>query len=155
MAGVSKSRLGNDDIYEATEVIEGGQLVVAANGATNPGVQGIAVAGAGALDVLGVAARRAEPVASQNLSGTDADGFPVTYVNPVNELTAVYKGCVIEVTYTAAAVGFGVKLAAAANGEVAAFSDASGAGDPAAIVGECRVVGGMGAGGGKGLALIY
>lgn len=156
MAGVAKVRIGHDDIYEAVgAAIEGGVLVQAVAGATNPGVQGIQAASAGSTTVLGVTARRAEPVGSQNLTGTDADGFPVAYPNPVNELTAVYKGCVVEVTYTAAAVSFGQKLQAAASGEVTAFSDASGAGDPEAIVGECRVVGGMGAGGGKGLAYIY
>lgn len=153
MAGVNKTRIGDNDIYEATVVINGGQLVVPAAGATNAGVQGIAVAGAGATDCLGVAARRAEPLASQNLTGTDADGFPVTYPNPVNELTAVYKGCVLPVTYTASAVAFGKKLKAAASGEVALWVSGTDAAD--LIVGECRVVGGMGAGGGVGMALIY
>lgn len=152
MAGISKVRVGNDDIYEAVAVVDGGQLVIPASGATNPGLQGINVAGDGADTCLGVAARRAEPVADQGLTGTDADGFPVAYPNPVNELTAVYKNAVVEVTYTAAAVGFGAKLAAAANGAVRAWASADG---PESIVGECRVVGGMGAAGGTGLALIY
>lgn len=153
MAGVNKVRVGNDDIYEATVVIAGGQLVVPNAGATNAGVQGIKVAGAGATDVLGVAAREAEPVANQNLASTDGDGYPVAYPNPVNELTAVYKGCVVPVTYTAVAVAFGKKLKAAANGAVAAWVSGTDASD--LIVGECRVVGGMGSGGGTGLALIY
>lgn len=152
MAGVIKQRHGNDDIYEATAVIEGGILVVPAAGATNPGVQGIAVAGDGADNCLGVTARRAEPVANQNLAATDGDGYPVTYPNPVSELTAVYKNAVVPVTFTASAVGYGAKLAAAANGHVRAWVGADG---PESIVGECRVVGGMGAGGGVGLALIY
>lgn len=152
MAGVNKSRIGHDDVYEAVAVVNGGQLVVPAAGATNPGKQGIAPAGAGATDVLGVAARRAEPVADQSLSGTDADGYPIAYANPVNELTTVYKGCVVKVTYTAAAVAFGAKLVAAANGEVAA---AGAAPDARELVGECRVVGGMGAAGGVGDAYIY
>lgn len=152
MAGVNKVRIGHDDVYEATAVVEGGQLVVPAAGATNAGVQGIAVAGAAATNVLGVAARRAEPVANQNLATTDGDGYPVAYPNPVSELTTVYKGCVVEVTYTAAAVGFGDKLVAAANGAVAA---AGATPDAREVVGECRVVGGMGAAGGKGLAYIY
>jgi hypothetical protein len=152
MAGVVKTRVGDDDVYEATAVVNGGDLVVPAAGATNPSVQGIAQAGATALDVLGVAARRAEPVASQNLSGTDADGFPIAYPNPVNELTTVYKHCVTTVVYTAAAVAFGTKLKAAANGQVQAWvsTDSS-----AAVIGECRVVGGMSASGGAGLAYIY
>lgn len=152
MAGVNKTRIGNDDIYEATAVVDGGLLVVPAAGATNAGVQGIAVAGDGADNCLGVAARRAEPLANQNLTGTDGDNYPLTYANPVNELTAVYKNCVLDVTYTAAAVGFGAKLASAAGGHVRAWVAADG---PESIVGECRVVGGMGAGGGTGKALIY
>lgn len=154
MAGVPKTRVGNDDVYEAVgAAIDGGLLVVPVAGATNPGVQGIQAAGATALNVLGVTARRADPVGSQGLTGTDADGYPVTYTNPVNELTTVYKNAVVNVTYTAAAVGFGVKLKSAAGGQVQAW--VSGTDSPAAIVGECRVVGGMGAAGGKGLALIY
>lgn len=154
MAGVNKVRVGNDDVYEATAVIEGGQLVVPAAGATNAGVQGIAPAGDAAADVLGVAARRAEPVANQGLAATDGDGYPVAYPNPVNELTAVYRGCVTKVTYDAAAVAFGVKLVASAAGNVRAYNSVGGD-TPDLIIGECRVVGGMGAGGGAGLALIY
>ena len=156
MSGVNKVRKGHDDIYEAVgaAAIAGGSLVVPAAGATNAGVQGIDTAGAGALDVLGVAARRAEKVSLQALTGTDGDGYPVTYANPVNELTAVYKQCVVEVTYAAVAVAFGKKLKAAANGTVTPWVDGTDT-DAALIVGECRVIGGMGAGGGKGLAYIY
>lgn len=153
MSGVAKTRVGHDDVYEATEVIDGGLLVVPAAGATNAGVQGIAKAGATALNVLGVTSRRAEPVASQNLVGTDGDGYPITYANPVNELVTVYKGCVCKVTYTAVAVAFGVKLKSAASGTVQAW--VSGTDSPAAIVGECRVVGGMSGAGGVGYAYIY
>jgi len=152
MAGVNKNRIGHDDVYEAVAVVEGGQLVVPAAGATNAGVQGITPAGAAATNVLGVAARRAEPVANQNLAATDGDGYPVAYPNPVNELTAVYKGCVVDVTYTANACGYGDKLVAAANGEV---TPAGATPDARELVGECRVVGGMGAGGGVGKAYIY
>lgn len=152
MAGVVKSRIGDDDVYEATAVVNGGDLVIPSGVATNASVQGIAQAGAAAVNVLGVAARRAEPVANQNLSGTDGDGFPVAYPNPVNELTTVYKHCVTTVVYTAVAVAFGAKLIAAANGQVAA---AGAAPDSRTVIGECRVVGGMGAGGGAGLAYIY
>lgn len=153
MAGVVKSRIGDDDVYEAVAVVNGGDLVVPAAGATNTGVQGIQQAGATALNVLGVAARRAEPVANQNLSGTDADGYPIAYPNPVSELTTVYKHCVTTVVYTAVAVAFGVKLKAAANGQVQAW--VSGTDSSAAVIGECRVVGGMSAAGGAGLAYIY
>lgn len=152
MAGINSVRIGDDDTYEATVVINGGQLVVPATGATHPGIQGIAVAGAAAANSLGVAARRAEPVADQNLTSTDADGYPVAYPNPVDELTTVYKHRVVEVTYTAAAVAFGAKLVTAANGAVAAAGDTPVEGT---IVGECRVVGGMSSAGGVGLAYIY
>lgn len=153
MAGVNKQQTGDAQVYEATEVIDGGLLVIPAAGATHPGVQGIAKAGATALNVLGVTSRRAEPVANQNLTSTDGDGYPVVYPNPVSELVTVYKNAVVKVTYTAVAVAYGVKLKAAANGQVAAW--VSGTDSPAAIIGECRVVGGMGAGGGVGYALIY
>lgn len=153
MAGVNKVVTGDNDVYEATEVVEGGQLVVPADGATLAGKQGVAVAASGATDVLGVAARRAEPVADQNQSGTDSDGYDVTYVTTINELTTVYKHAVVPVGYLASAVGFGAKLVAATGGKVKAFT--SGTDDASLIVGECRVVGGMGSGGGTGLALIY
>jgi hypothetical protein len=153
MAGVVKSRQGDDDIYEAITAVNGGDLVVPSTvGVANPTVQGIAQAGAAAVNVLGVAARRAEPVSSQNLTSTDADGYPVAYPNPVSELTAVYKHCVTTVVYTAAAVAFGAKLVAAANGQVAA---AGAAPDSRTVIGECRVLGGMTGAGGAGLAYIY
>lgn len=154
MAGVVKTRQGDDDVYEAITAVNGGDLVVPSSvGVTNPTVQGIAQAGATALNVLGVAARRAEPVSSQNLTSTDADGYPVAYPNPVSELTAVYKHCVTTVVYTAVAVPFGTKLKAAANGQVQAW--VSGTDSSAAVIGECRVVGGMSSAGGAGLAYIY
>lgn len=153
MTGVTAVRSGENDVYEATAVVEGGQLVVPGGAATNPGKVGIVPASAGATNVLGVAARRAEPVDDQNLASTDGDGYPVVYANPVNELTTVYKQRVVEVNYNAAAVGYGDKLVAANAGAVKAYT--AGTDDPSLIVGECRVVGGMGAGGGKGLALIY
>lgn len=154
MAGVNKVRSGDADTYEAVgAAIPGGTLVVAVAGATNAGVQGIEAAGDAAQNVLGVTARLAQPTANPVDSTTDADGYPVLAVNPVNELTTVYKHAVVEVTYTAAAVGFGAKLVAAANGEVRAAVAGTDAAE--AVVGECRVVGGMGAAGGKGLALIY
>jgi len=152
MAGVNKVSHGHDDVYEAVGVVNGGNLVIPATGATNPSLQGVNVAGDAAKNVLGVASRRAEPVANQNLTGTDSDGYPVTYANPVNELVTVYKQCVTHVVYTAAAVGFGAKLAAAANGAVRAWVADDGFD---AAIGECRVVGGMGAAGGSGLAYIY
>jgi hypothetical protein len=152
MTAIVKNRHGDDDVYEATAVVDGGRLVIPSGVATNPGVQGIAQAGDSARNVLGVAARRAEPVANQNLVATDGDGYPVVYPNPVNELTTVYKACVVAVTYTAVAVAFGVKLAAAANGTVRAWVVGDG---PDGVVGECRVVGGMSAAGGVGFAYIY
>lgn len=153
MAGVAEIRSGDADVYEATAVVNGGDLVIPSGAATvNAGVTGIQQAGAGALNVLGVALRRAEPVANQNLSATDGDGFPVTYPNPVNELTTVVKAKVVNVVYTASAVAFGAKLIAAAAGQVAA---AGATPDARSVIGECRVTGGMGAGGGVGAAYIY
>lgn len=135
MAGANKIAIGHDDVYEATAVVRGGRLVVPSGVATLAGKQGIAEAGDAATNVLGVASRLAEPVASQALTSTDGDGYPVTYPNPVNELVTVYKRAVVKVTYTAVAVAFGVKLAAAANGTVRAWVSGDGA---AAIIGESR-----------------
>lgn len=158
MAGVNKNRTGDADVYEATETIKGGQLVVPAAGATNSGVQGIAVAASGAANVLGVAARLAQPTPNPVTAGTDSDGYDVLAVSPVNELTTVYKHAVVDVTYAAAAVGYGDKLVADDAGGVRKYDPTVSPGheDTAdMIVGECRVVGGMGAGGGTGKALIY
>ena len=155
MAGITKIREGNDDIYEAVVAVEGGQVVVPDTGATNPGVQGIQPAGADAHNVLGVAGRRAEPVASQNLTGTDGDGYPFVDVNPVNELTVVYRGCVVPVNYApGTAVAFGDKIKSAASGEVTLWVSGTDASD--LCIGECRVIGGVGAAGATlAPALIY
>lgn len=153
MTAVNVSRSGEADVYEAVDQVNGGQLVVAKAGATQPGKQGITPAGDGSRVVLGVAARRATPVALQVQNATDGDGYDNLIINPVNELTTVYKQKVVNVTYTAAAVTFGTKLAAAASGAVRAFVAGTDAAD--AVVGECRVVGGVGAAGGVGYALIY
>lgn len=153
MSGINKVSHGHDQVFEAVAVVNGGQLVVPTTGATNPGVQGVTVAGDAAVNVVGVAARRAEPVANQNLTGTDPDGFPVTYPNPVNELTAVYRQAIVPVTYTAVAVSYGTKLCAAASGAVRAWVSGT---DPAsAIVGECAQPGGVSSAGGTALAYIY
>jgi hypothetical protein len=153
MAGVPKTRIGHDDVYEAVATIPGGRLVVPADGATNPGKQGIDLAGDAAVDVLGVASRLAQPTPEVVESETDADGYPSLAVSPVNELVTVYKRCVLKVEYTDdGAIDFGAKLAAAADGMVRLWVTGDGA---AAMVGECRVVGGMSADGGVGLAYIY
>lgn len=171
MAAINRVRKGQDDIYEASGVaaISGGILVVPHTGATNAGVQGIDVAGDGATNVLGVTARDAIPVSAQTTVATDADGFPIVNPDQPNELTAVWKGCVVPVTYaststyTSPGVAYGQKLVAAANGHVRPynFTDPDAAGgltadtDPRMIVGECRQIGGIGAAGGVGLAYIY
>lgn len=153
MTGAPRIESGDAKVYEATAVVNGGDLVIPSGVATNPGVQGVAQAGATALNCLGVASKRAEPLASQNLTFTDGDGYPGVYPNPVGELVTVYKNAVVDVVYTAVAVAYGVRLKTAANGQVQAW--VSGTDSAAAIIGECRVVGGMSAAGGVGSALIY
>jgi hypothetical protein len=153
MAGIVQVSSGDADVYEATTTVDGGMLVVPGGSATNPGLQGIAPAGAGATNCLGVALRRAVPVGSQTTTGTTSDGYPFAAPNAINELTTVVKATKVPVVYTAVAVAFGVKLKCAANGQVAAWVSGTDAAN--LIVGECRVVGGMGSGGGVGLALIY
>jgi len=154
MAGINKVSHGHDDVYEAVGgTVLGGAVVIPQAGATNPGKQGINTAGANSALVLGVAARLAIPVASANTSGqNNGEGYPYAYADPVNELTTVYKQAVVPVVYTAAEVGFGQKLASAANGKVQAWANTLTADT---IIGECRVVGGMNSAGGVGLAYIY
>jgi hypothetical protein len=172
MTAINKQRQGNDDILENVTdhttgggYVDGGLLVVPSTATTsNAGVQGFVVAGDAAKNVLGVTARKTLSVDGQeNASTNDPDGFPFVNPDSLNELTAVWKGCVVPVTFTAAAVAYGTKLVAAAGGKVRAYvplaeavgTDATAltGDDPSAIVGECRAV--VGAGGGVGLALIY
>ena len=150
MAGINKVSHGDDEVYEAmTAAIQGGNLVVPAAGATNPGIQGAAVAGDAAINVIGVAAREALPVSLQTTTGTDGDGYPYVAPNQVNELFTVYSHAVVPVVYTAAAVAFGAALCTAAGGKVRAWVSGTDRADT--IVGFCRVVGGMSSAGGVGL----
>ena len=154
MASTPKHSHGADEVYEAVDaVLATGVLVIPSTTATtNPGLQGVKVATDAALNVLGVSASSAVPVANQTTTGNDSDGYPYVAPDMVNELVTVYSACVINVTYTAVAVAYGAKLCAAANGAVRAW--VSGTDSPAAIVGTCRVPGGMSSAGGTGLAKI-
>ena len=153
MAGTNKRVVGDDEVYEATNIVVPSGVVVIPHTGTpvNAGKQGITVAGDAAKNVLGVSAARAVPVSLQVTSGTDADGYPVAMPFVDNELVTVYAHGVVNVTYTAVAVAYGAKLAAAANGQVRAWITADGAD---AIIGVCKVVGGMSAAGGVGLMKI-
>lgn len=157
MAGVVKTRSGHDNSYEAvvsgTSVQAGDLVVPSTKDATNAGVQGITVAGDAAADTLGVAASLAVPAADQNTSGTLSNGYPVAYPHAPDALTTVYRQCEVDVTYDAAAVGYGVKLCASASGNVRAW--VSGTDGPETLVGSCAEVGGVGASGGVAKAYIY
>lgn len=162
-SGNNRASTGASDMHEnsSSGEIGPGLAAIPWSGATHTGVQGFNVAGNGAVNFIGITARTTWPASlldgeTNNL--TDADGFPLTDVDmaQVSEMTPLLRRCVCRVVYASGtAVGYGGKLQTAPNGQVTAYSDASGAGDPSAIIGECRVVGGMGTSGGEGLAYIY
>ena len=151
MSGFNKVSHGDDQTYEAVDAaLAGGVLVIPSTTATvNAGLQGVKVATAGALNVLGVSARSALPVANQTTSGTDSDGFPIVSPNQVSELLTVYSKGVFNLTFTAVAVAHGTRLKAAAGGAVAAF--VHGTDDPSMVIGYCVQPGGVSSAGGLGL----
>jgi hypothetical protein len=155
MSAINKVAKGQDQVYEAVDAnLAAGVVVVPSTTPTVSGLQGIKAAGDAAKNSLGVSARSCITEANRAAmeTGDTGYGYPFVDASVPNATTAVYKAAVVPVTFTAAAVAFGVKLAAAANGAVRAWASADGAD---AIIGECRVVGGMSAAGGVGLAYIY
>lgn len=154
MAGTNKFSHGDDEVYEAVDarILSGSLVVPSTTPATNPGLQGVKTADDGDIDVIGVASHQALPVDDQQNTGTDADGYPFVNATGVPEETlTVYSHGVFAVRYVAAAVPYGAPLAAAAAGAVRALTDTD---DPRALIGFCRVVGGMSAAGGLGHAKI-
>jgi hypothetical protein len=154
MSAIQKVSKGDDQVYEAvTANLAAGVLVIPSTSATVSGLQGIVVAADAAKNVLGVSAKSCVTEANRAAAeqGTLSDGYGFTDVSVPNATTTVFSHGVVPVTYTAVAVPYGAKLAAAAGGAVRAWIAADG---PDAIVGHCRVVGGMSAAGGVGLAFI-
>lgn len=148
---------GNVQTFEAmAAIILGGQLVVPNTSTTTTGLQGCAVAGAGAANCLGVAQSDAVPASLQaaNTSTTspwDA-GYTAIDTSVADPTVTVYSDCIIPVLYTAVAVAFGAKLKTGAAGTVAAW--VSGTDAASLIIGSCAQPGGT-AGGVVALAKIY
>lgn len=154
MSAITKVSHGDDQVYEAVDAnLAAGVVVIPSTTTTDSGLQGIKVAGNTAKNVVGVSAKSCITAANQAAAqaGTGSDGYPFVDVAAPSELTTVYSHAVVPVTYTAAAVAYGAKLAAAASGAVRAWVTAD---DADAIIGHCRVVGGMSSAGGVGLAFI-
>lgn len=161
MSGVIKRITGGDlaQVYEAVDAnLSAAKLVVSSttHGEFWPNLQGIKVAGNTALDVLGVSAKDAVTAANrpalESSTSTDPTASNILTIGiPSSEVT-VYNDCIALLTYTAVAVPYGAKLAAAAAGAVRAWVAGDGA---AAIVGWCAQPGGVGAGGGLALARIH
>lgn len=148
MSAIVKISHGDDEVYEAVDAnLAAGVFVVPSNTATQSGNQGINASGDAAKNVVGVTAKSTVTAANQDADAqaNSVDGYPAIYVGGVSPLTTVYSHAIVEVTYTAAAVAFGAKVAAAANGEARAWVTADGAD---AIVGTCAQVGGVSAAGG-------
>lgn len=156
MANSINPRVDGDALtYEAVDAnLAAGLLVIPSTTATESGLQGIKAGTDAAKTVLGVSARSAVTAANRAAqeTGNETDGYPFADVSIPNATLTVYRRKVVPVTYTAVAVGFGAKLAAAAAGAVRAWVSGDGAD---AIIGECRVVGGISSAGGVGYAYIY
>jgi len=123
--------------YQVSATVYGGSLVIADGSAATT----VSTAGAGAINVLGVAGNDASPIVSQ-AGNVNAYSQPIVDVSVLPDYTAVYCGGVdIHVTYAAAAT-FGALLMAAANGQVTPFTGTT----YTQIVGRCTQPGGVAAG---------
>lgn len=142
-------------VYEAVDAnLNSGVLVIPSTTATSdPTLQGVKVATDAAKNVLGFSSHNA--VTAANLaaleSGTDAFGNNFINASIASSKVTVYERGVGKLTYTAAAVAYGAKLCAAANGAVRAWLTADGAD---AMVGWCCQPGGVSSAGGVFLAFI-
>jgi len=129
MSGVHYTLQHGPDTVEVSAAVTGGQLVEV-DGTTGK----VKPAGAGAVDVLGVAANDANP------AGSDTD---TNYANARPHVAIYYTPVDIPVTYAGAAT-FGQKLVAAADGEVTPYTAGTSTFDQ--IVGVCTEPGGVAAG---------
>lgn len=152
MGAIAKVARGDDQVYEAVDAnLAAGVLVIPSTTATFSGLQGVAVAGATALNVLGVSSRSAVTHANQAaaLVGTGSDGYPFADTAIPDSTLTVYSRGLVPLTFTTVAVAYGVRLKAAAGGAVAAW--VSGTDSAAAIIGYCAQPGGVSSAGGTGL----
>lgn len=152
------ARLQDDQpiTYEAlTAIIKGGQIVVPTAGATfDPTLQGIAVSGDAALNVLGVASKDAVPRSLRAGYETGNTAYDTAYIAtdisvPDADVT-VYNDVVGYVNFTGACA-YGEPICSAVNGGVRHW--VTGTDNPAAIIGSCHQPGGVSAAG-VGLARI-
>ncbi len=124
--------------YQVSAAVAGGTLVAAdGSNATT-----VSTAGAGALNVLGMAGNDAAPIPNQ-ASNTDslAGGAPIIDISVVLDYTAVYCGpCDVRITYAATAT-FGALMKAAASGQVTPW--VNGTDSAGLIVGRCTQPGGV------------
>ncbi|MGW1676027.1 hypothetical protein [Saccharopolyspora sp. NPDC002376] len=128
MPGVVPRQQHGPDTLEVSENVNGGQLVVPSTGGK------VKPAGAGAINVLGVALDDARPAGS-------APTNPINTAWPHSEVAVAY-GVDIRVTYNAAAK-FGDLLVTAAGGQVAPVDETATFDQ---IVGRCTEPGGVSAG---------
>ncbi len=138
------------DSYQVSAAVTGGTLVIADGSSALT----VSTAGAGAINVLGVAGNDAAPLPNQ-ASDTDtlAGGAPLLDISVVPDYTAVFHGVDIRVTYAAAAT-FGQLLKAAASGQVTPWVSGTDT-LPATIVGRCTQPGGVASGSTPGRARIF
>lgn len=137
MSGVQPRYMTGPRTFPVAAAIVGGQLVIP--DATHQ--YNVNVAGAGALNVIGVALEDAAP------AGTD----PATYVYAREPYVAVAVSCQVPVTF-AANSNTGDRLKAAANGQVTPWI--SGTDNPQLVVGTNMDPAGSVLSGAVGLALI-
>ena len=126
--------------YQVSATVYGGSLVIAdGSNATT-----VSTAGAGAINVLGVAGNDASPIVSQ-AGNLNSYNQPIVDVSVLFDYTAVHCAAIdIHVTYAAAAT-FGQLLKAAATGQVTPWVSGTDT-NPATIVGRCTQPGGVLAG---------
>lgn len=137
MSGVLPRFQSGPRTYKVNSAVKGGQVVQARTDGT------IEPAAAASAKVLGVALGDAAPRPDQS-SSTTSYGAPVVDMSVLPEHTGVaYAGEVMPVTYAANAA-FGVKLKAAANGQVTPWTTGTDAAD--LIIGTCDEPAGVASG---------
>lgn len=138
MPGALPHLMHGPDSYQVSALVKGGQLVVADGSAALT----VSPAGAGAQNVLGVAATDAAPIPDQSSSTDDnAGGAPLVDISVLSDYVAVYHDVDIRVTYAANAT-FGQLLKAGATGKVTPWVHGTDT-DPDTIVGRCTQPGGV------------
>lgn len=145
MAGINRRSSGNYRTYEAVGVtnVAGGNLVVPSTATTSdPSLQAATVAGAGALNCIGVAVDDAITVQNRAAleTGTGGDGYAFIDVAIQDATFTVYNHDEVPVVYAAAAA-FGARLKCAAAGAVTPWI--TGTDNAELIIGWCCEVGGV------------